>query len=146
MLPEWKWYFTPSLAVDHNEHYLIFLVLRIFLWILISKMGVKINLRIITKKSYSWSRNRVSQKIDFKAVWPRGAMPKPWKLRLILNNIQTIEWYSFPLSFLWLIVFKVFTETTRQPGKTGRIVCKVNKQSFLRKKSHFPMKSKRFSF
>ena len=33
-----------------------------------------------------------------------------------------------------------------QGGETGRMVSKVKKQSFLRKNSHFPMKSKRFSF
>ena len=35
-------------------------------------MGVKINFRIITKNRASDPKNRVSDKIDFKAVWPRS--------------------------------------------------------------------------
>ena len=32
------------------------------------------------EKLCSWSRNRVSHKIDFKAKWPRTAMPTAWEL------------------------------------------------------------------
>ena len=44
------------------------------------EMGVKINLRIITK-NHAADPTIVSHKIDFKSVWPPTAMPPAWKLK-----------------------------------------------------------------
>ena len=38
-------------------------------------MVVEMNLTIITKSHIADTENRVSHKIDFKAVWPEDAMP-----------------------------------------------------------------------
>ena len=76
-------------------------------------MGSSMNLRIITEKSCSWSRNRVSNKIDFKGIWPRNGhadsvgarepMPelKPWFYLFIDFLIN--DFYFYILTYFFLI-------------------------------------------
>ena len=65
------------------------------------KNGFKDN----TEKSYSWSRNRVSHKIDFKAVWPRNGHADSVGVRIKMNHyidikIQHDKLQNFELKFL----------------------------------------------
>ena len=57
------------------------------------KNGYKNELKDNNEKSYSWSRNRVSHKIDFKAQWAIGndratAMPTAWELIKIKKKFR----------------------------------------------------------
>ena len=57
----------------------IFLVsTNFFSWILISKMDVKMNLRIITKNLAADSKKESSLKIDFRADWTHESIPTAW--------------------------------------------------------------------
>ena len=55
-----------------------------FSQILISKMNVKMNLRIITKNHADDSKIGSSLKIDFKAEWTHESMPTAWVLRTVV--------------------------------------------------------------
>ena len=53
------------------------------------------------EKSCSWYRNRVSQKIDFKAIWPRIAMPPAWELSsLLFSFIFTVLEQKYDIIYI----------------------------------------------
>ena len=56
-----------------------------FFWcqgILISKIDVKMNLRIITKNHAADSKIGLPLKIDFRADWTHESTPTAWELKL----------------------------------------------------------------
>ena len=66
-----------------------------FWWIWISKMSVKMILRIIMKKSCSWFKNRVLLKIDFRTDGTDKSHPTPWELiNRVFKKLTTVLDYA----------------------------------------------------
>ena len=60
--------------------------LNLFSWILILKMDVKMNLRIITKNLAANSKIGSPFKIDFRADWTHESNPTAWELNYLLYD------------------------------------------------------------
>ena len=59
-----------------------------------SKMSLKINFRIITKKYAAYQVIRISKKIDFKSVWAHESNSKAWELKII-SLLLNFDFYLF---------------------------------------------------
>ena len=59
----------------------------IFSFIMIPKMCVKINFRIITKNHAADSKIRSPQKIDFRADETHESQPTAWELRIYIVRV-----------------------------------------------------------
>ena len=73
------------------------------------KNGCKNKLENNNEKSCSWSRNRVYQKIDFKAVWPRNdhaaSVGVDFDPLFHLNQIKNKNLYVY--CYVFLVFFKL---------------------------------------
>ena len=66
-----------------------------FLANFVSKMNVKMNLRIITKNHAADSKIGFLLKIDFRADWTHESNPTAWELRIIYLNSLTPSFGTF---------------------------------------------------
>ena len=101
----------------------IFLVSRIFFaWILISKMGLKMKLRIITKNSEADSEIRFLTKSISKPFCRSTAMPPAWELRYFLTVICPGKIYSK--------IFASFKLVKHMAGHSNRPSEKQNTENY----------------
>ena len=87
------------------------------MWILISKMDVKMKIRIITKNHTADSKISSPQKIDFRAVGTQESHPAAWELKVETKNQEnpipdfqdlSLDWDQFSkvldFDFLYFIM------------------------------------------
>ena len=67
------------------------LVYEIFFMNFDFKNGFKNEFKDNNKKSCSWSRNRVSHKIDFIAVWPRNGHATSLEVYIKKKNLWSLD-------------------------------------------------------
>ena len=84
---------------------------------MISKMDVKMNLRIITKNHADDSKIGSPLKIDFKAKWTHESIPTAWVLTHRCQSVQA--WTFFHIAFHNKCVPPIeFLNASRRMGKT----------------------------
>ena len=79
------WLLLDSLWKSAFENQIFLVSRNFFSWIWISKMGVKMIIQDNNEKSWSWFKNNVPPKIDFRAVGTHESYPTAWELKLIFT-------------------------------------------------------------
>ena len=86
---KWKTCISAWKSLKKNNALKFFGVKEFFLWILISKIDFKMNLRIITK-NLGRVKNRVPLKIDFRADWTYESNSTAWELNRYEPEIKDL--------------------------------------------------------